>query len=355
MIDDYGYITARIRAMRTRLLPKTFFDRLLRESNLGDIITALDSTEYAQSVTEARTSNASDIIAVETGIAQHLRAVYAKILGMTGGAPRRLLGVILKRWDLFNLKTVIRAKWAGVSWTEAQKNLLPVYELSEPLLKELMKQPDVKAVVDLLVTWHSTYYRPLLTTVADLTKTGNLALMETALDREYYTSALSDLNDEPEGSENAQIVRDFLRTEIDLVNIITLARLIGQKVPALERGSFFIRGGKEITGSYYATLSTVTTVNDMLEKLTTTRYGKVMQEAGITPDAALSVSSLEQIFQAYLGRYAAGFFARYPVSIGPVIGYLWLKLLETTNLRMICRGKAVDLPTSLIQEALIFV
>jgi vacuolar-type H+-ATPase subunit C/Vma6 len=62
--DDYGYINARIRGMKTRLLDKPFFEKLMGEENIHSIIALLQGTDYGQHVEEARTLVTSEIAAI---------------------------------------------------------------------------------------------------------------------------------------------------------------------------------------------------------------------------------------------------------------------------------------------------
>ena len=95
MNDDYSYINARIRGMKSRLLDRPFFEKLLGEESTHAIMALLQGTEYGRHIEEARTLETSEIAAIDEGIRRHLAQTYSAVFGMVGGAPRQLLSVFL--------------------------------------------------------------------------------------------------------------------------------------------------------------------------------------------------------------------------------------------------------------------
>ncbi len=354
MNDDYGYINARIRAMKSRLLDRPFFEKLMGEENLRSIIALLQETEYGRDVEEARTLVASEIAAIEEGIRRHLTQTYSGIFGMVGGAPKRLLGILLGRWDVYNIKTVLRGKFSGVSQEEVLRSLVPVCKLKEPLLKELMKQPDIKAVIDLLVTWNSEYYPPLQAKLSDLSATQSLTNMEVALDKFYFERSLLALKRE-EDDENSQIVRGFLRIEIDILNILMAMKIAENRIPPAERGDLFIREGLEIKGEDFLSAASGKDMNEVLGRFADTSYGELLNPSSQRLSRRGGLPAVERLMEQTMIQRGAAMFAKNPLSIASVVGYLWLKFSEAVNLRMICRGRAGNLPLSAIQEELILV
>jgi len=352
--DDYGYINARIRGMKSRLLDRPFFEKLMGEENIHSVMALLQATDYGKHIEEARTLETSEIAAVEEGIRQHLAQTYSGIFGMVGGAPKRLLGLLLGRWDVYNIKTVLRGKFSGASQEEVLKSLVPVCKLKEPLLKEMMKRPDVKAVIDLLITWNSEYYPPLQAKLSDLSATKSLVNMEVALDRFYFERSLQALKRE-EDDENSLIVMGFLRTEIDTLNILMAMKIVGNQIPPAERGALFIRGGLEVNGEDFLSAASSKDIDEVCGRYANTSYGELLNQAQQRFSKTRALSAVERLMEQYMIQRGAAMFTKNPLSIASVIGYLWLKFCETVNLRMICRSKVANLPLPTIQEELVFV
>ena len=67
----------------------------------------------------------------------------------------RYVRIFLNRWDVHNLKTILRGKNIHSPPEEIREALVPAGTLDEATLVELLKQNDVRDVIDLLATWGS--------------------------------------------------------------------------------------------------------------------------------------------------------------------------------------------------------
>ncbi|HLA38150.1 MAG TPA: V-type ATPase subunit, partial [Candidatus Brocadiales bacterium] len=184
-MDDYGYLAARIRGMKGRLLPGDFFQGLLEQKELMKVADSLLSSPYGEDMSVALAGE-SGLLAVEKALRRNLYRVFRKVLQMCSEEPRRLLRVLLGKWDVYNIKTVLRGKQRGLPAQEVLLALVPAGELDEPKLQELLNQPDVKAVIDTLATWLSPFAPPLVGAFPEYLEKGHLAVLEKALDRYYF-------------------------------------------------------------------------------------------------------------------------------------------------------------------------
>jgi len=221
--QDYGYINARIRAMWSELLSKDFFEKLLRMDFL-DIVTALGKTSYQREI-EEWVIKKGESRAVDEVFKRNLSRTFEKIKHFMGQEAEELTELLLGRFDVHNLKTILR----GIHWNLGEKetvtSLLPAGQLNEVLLQELAKQTDIKSFTDLLTTWKIPFVKPLKTTLPLYSRSKDLVILEAALEKYYYTYALEKLRSK---SYNSTLIRELLATGIDVSNIITLFKL--QKV-----------------------------------------------------------------------------------------------------------------------------
>ena len=221
--QDYGYINARIRAMWSELLSKDFFEKLLRMDFL-DIVTALGKTSYQREI-EEWVIKKGESRAVDEVFKRNLSRTFEKIKHFMGQEAEELTELLLGRFDVHNLKTILR----GIHWNLGEKetvtSLLPAGQLNEVLLQELAKQTDIKSFTDLFTTWKIPFVKPLKTTLPLYSRSKDLVILEAALEKYYYTYALEKLRSK---SYNSTLIRELLATGIDVSNIITLFKL--QKV-----------------------------------------------------------------------------------------------------------------------------
>ena len=97
-VPDYGFAVGRIRSLETRLLDRGRLERMAEAADLAEALALLGETEYAGSIAGGR--RPGEIAAAEFARTRDL------VLGLAPKAPE--LDFLLWRWDLFNLKALLR-------------------------------------------------------------------------------------------------------------------------------------------------------------------------------------------------------------------------------------------------------
>jgi V/A-type H+-transporting ATPase subunit C len=347
---DYGYVNARIRGMKSRLLSRKALDDLILKPDMDSFIAELENTPYKESL-EAAGSRYSGIYRIEYALRDNFTRTFRKIMGLVMDSDaERYLGIFLQKWDIQNVKTVLRGKSIHAAPEEIFECLLPIAGLDEATLTEMIRQPDVKAVIDLLATWKVEYARPLTRAFSRYAVEHDLAVLEGALDRYYYENALGALHKD---SHDEGIVRSMLATEIDVTNIKTALRLTRDKVDAEEAKKYLIDGGRRLDPEFMLSMVRSGTVASALKALEPTRYAFL---AGVSddPGKAEKISGLEKQLDRFLIMKGIGAGRGDPLSVAIAIGYFWAKYNEMTNLRIIARCKTTDMPVERVKEELIY-
>ena len=158
MIDvDYGYANARIRGMKSRLLDRKTMDELAAKPDVNALIAELEKTPYREDIADASTRYGG-IKCVEYALRRNYTRTFRKIMRIVKGEPAETyVRIFLDRWDIQNVKTILRGKSFHIPQDEVFECLVPAGDLDDVTLGEMIKQPDVKAVIDLLATWHVPY------------------------------------------------------------------------------------------------------------------------------------------------------------------------------------------------------
>ena len=341
-MDDYGYLAARVRGMKGELLPEAFFRDLLEQRELMKMADSLLSSPYGKDMSLALTVD-SGLNAIEKVLRQNLCRVFRKVLGMSSGEPHRLLRVLMARWDVFNVKTVLRGKHGGWSAQEVLSALVPAGELDEPRLVELLSQPDVKAVVDTLATWLSPLAPPLLGAFPQYLAKAELGLLEQALDQYYCQWAFSETSEQ---GENEGFVRELLRLETDYQNLLSILKIVSGRLEV--RQVSFLKGGN-LSQEELASLSGAKGLEEVLAGLK-----KGYPDLDGAPSEGLEgPSEIEHLFMCLLLRRWSAMTGKDPLSIAIILGFLGLKMKEFLNLRIIIRGRAHGIPAEVIKKELI--
>ncbi len=352
MVDvDYAYLNARIRGMKGRLLPESTYESLMLKPDVESIITELANTAYKEEI-ERASIQYSGIACIEVALRQDLTRAFRKIILYTKGEEdEKYIRIILHRWDVQNIKTILRGKNIHAAPTEIHDCLVPAGELDDATLVELIKQPDVKAVIDLLATWAIEYAKPLTQNYKDYSEKRDLSLMEYALDKYYFENALALVK---EDSEDDRVAREMLTTEIDVTNLKSAFKIIIDRTEAEGAEKYFVKGGYALSLNHLLALLKPGTLDGAVKQLATTPYEFLAR----LPDEVLrgeKVSVLEKALDDYLIRKGISRFLGDPLSISMTIGYFWAKLRETVNLRIIARMKTTEVPEKELRESLIYV
>ena len=348
---DWGYINARMRGMKSRLLDHRTLDNLILQPDLDSLISELEKTAYREDFIEAR-GRYSDMPCIEYALRKNFVRTFRNVLGFSKEKEaERYISIFLHRWDIQNIKTVLRGKNIHVTSEEILDCLVPAGELDEVTLTELVRQPDPKAVIDLLATWRIPYATPLTTAFPEFVKTGDLGMLECALDRFYYEDALLAVKAR---TPNNAMIRDIISIEIDVVNIKTALRMIRDRVEPEEAKKFLLAGGQELDAKKLDRLLALHTIEDAIAILATTRY-RLLSGTPETSLKAQKISVIEKQLERYLVQQGVRSFLGDPMSVASLIGYFWAKYNEITNIRIISRCKTADFSVENLREELVYV
>lgn len=335
MVMDYGYINARVRGMHSVLLDKKSYDTLLISQDLPSILSEMEKTPYKREIEEASVIR-TGIAAVDFALRKNLVRTYQNISDLVRGTRAEdYIRIFLSRWDVQNIKTILRGKNIHASHDEIFECLVPAGQLDDATLTELLKQPDVRSIIDLMATWNIPYALPLTESVDEWAESHELVTLEYALDRFHYKNALAAV--QGKGPEK-RIIRHLIRTEIDTMNIKNVLRVIRDNLEIEPAMSLFLEGGGHIDQEKFMTMASMASSEEAVSVLDGTPYYFLQ---GLPPLAYSpgTISIIEKELDTYLMRKGMRLFRGDPLAIGVVIGYLWAKYGEVINLRIIARCK----------------
>jgi V/A-type H+-transporting ATPase subunit C len=365
MSSDYGYINARVKAMKSRLLSRERLYELLAARDLTAFADTLGSTDFGKDLGEAfsraprpalglsGTPGPLGLSAVEEGLRRNLCRTSAKLLSFADGRAGELLGVIVERWDLENIKAVLRGKHTRLSKPDILSGVVPAGRLDEARISELAEAEDAKAVADMLATWRSPFARPLTKALSAYAEDNSLANLELALDRFYVSAGLETVK---KGDRNAVLIRGILKEQVDVLNLGTALRLRGEALEESPLLSYWVPGGEKILERHFLALARAESFTQALA-LTPPSLHLLEKPGG--PESPRAGRGDEADFERALSRAFALRCARLyrgdPLAINIPVGYLGMKTLEVANLRLIARGKAFGLSRPELEAELLLV
>ena len=330
------YANARIRAMKGRLLGPKGITELLIQPGLAARLDYLKKTDYGEAVAAQLTREPDALRGAERGLRARLVDDLLRIdRFLSGERVRSLFRAVLAFEDGWSLKTILR----GISQGEPPERtfllLAPTAELDDQALGEMVRQKEVKAVVDLLATWRSPYALPLTQAFARYRTHRELFLLEVALDQFLFAQALDAARGD---GEDGRVLLRFLETQIDLANAGTLLkRADGGKCDDL-----FIPGGRLVTLKRFQQLSLLRE-RDLREALA--RRGPLHLDPRLaTEDEHADPFAVDQILHQAL-REAMQREARvHPLSLAVPLSFVLERRAEVQRIRLVLRGAQFGLP-----------
>lgn len=341
---NLDYLNSRLRGMRGLLLAKRQFDSLITLEGPGEYESFFLGTAYAREVQQV-SERLPQVERIDEALRRNLFAGVQKIYGISEEGARDLLQRVLFWWDLYNLKTVMRGKVANAAPEEVFSALLPVGVLSEGALKELIQAPDLKAIADILALWGMPWGRQLRKALQSWQKEEGLTWLEDALERGCIRESAISFKDD--GSD-ARTVREFTGYMVDRVNLMFVLRNLRSDRRLQGMLNYFIPGGNCLSMHDYAALAGCTGYKAAIEILSAQRIFKRLRLSDCRD--LNHMPSLERWINLQALRRAGEAGRTDPLSIGVLFDYLWRKISEVIDLRLIIRGRNAGIAVGELRE-----
>ncbi len=363
MPTGYGYGNARLRAMRSRLLTAVEYEDLLTRQNIEEVITALTDTPYKEDIELALVRVGGGINCVFEALRSNLTRTLRRIRTFFAGPPGELVDILLRRWDRHNLLTIIRGQSQEVSSETILSALIPVGQLDQVSLRELTRQPGLRAALDLMSAWRLPYARALRQVQARTGTMPDLDQLELALNRFHYASLFETLS---HGNGNRALVREHLQIEVDLINLRTIfqlarlpeiSHLVHQRYNTTDVRPLLIEVGGQLSAQQLVAWSLEAGgLEGLVRQLGTTRYGPALEAGWRRYQAGGDgLTKLERELERWQAQRTAAMFSLNPLSIAVPIGYIGCKELEIVNLRLIAEAVGLNIKREQVRQDLIMV
>jgi V/A-type H+-transporting ATPase subunit C len=336
------YVNARVRARQSALYSEEDYRKLVRMGP-AEIARFMEESEYEREI-NALGSRYSGVDLIEYALNRNLAKQFDDILDWAGGRLYDHIARYLRKFDAWNVKTVIRGIYSDAGRDDVADDLIRAGEFSEEFLERLLDCATIEDVVDRLDG--TLFDAGLEQAYDDYEETGVLVPLENAVDRAYYETLLDDLV----VNEETQQYRDYLEAEIDFRNARNALRL-ARSGADIDPAEYYISGGSLFSASELATLAQ--NPDELVSRIRDSKYGDELDEALDELDEADSLIGFERALETALLEYARGMGNVFPLSVGPVIAYILRKEQEVDNIRAIARGREAGLSEEQIESELV--
>ena len=339
---NYPYVAARVKAKKAALYPQDTYARLL-QMEIPQIARFLGEGPYKDEIL-ALGAQVRGVDLVERATANHLAKVFTQIIEMSEGRLRDMVARYLERWDVSNIKTILRGRLYGASPADIEEDIVAAGSLDTSFLHALVGKETVEEVFDALGGTIFEEARRQMGESFDPTK--GLAAYEDALAHVYYRHLLADI--EPR-TEPSRLFHEFVRREVDILNLRTLLRVWRTK-SAVDR-PVFLDGGLELTVDELRDCAGLDLAGLMGRLSHYSRYGDIA--ASLREVEAHGVAHVERALERAQLKAASRHSHLHPLSVLPVLDFLARKVREVENIRIIARGKEHGLHAETMKELLV--
>lgn len=354
-MPDYDYGNARLHAMKSRLLSSREMVALAGVGSLQGLISALTKTAYRKSVESALTRT-TGMDCIEDTLRNNLESTIGKIRDFYTDSAQKLVEIVLRAYDIHNLKAILRGLSKNVPAGEILRVLLPVGTLKYPLLRELARLRNPREAMDALVSMGQPIAWPLITLRTEQPGV-ELFELELALEQWHYREARHSLR-----TENLldRALSNALALEADLSNVLTVLRFVREPAERDLLREYFSDGRIEhlFIGPGRIDFELLKGVCDQdsiaaaIESLAGTNLAPALQAGLERYEVSQKLSDMEKQLKSYRLKWMANQLVNDPLGIGVVLGYIAVKTNEISNIRWIAHGIDLGLKTKTIRAEL---
>ncbi|MBI5234288.1 MAG: V-type ATPase subunit [Deltaproteobacteria bacterium] len=343
---DLGYFNARIKGFKGRLLRWPEYEVLFSQTDMDSLVERLRATDYRKEIEVASAIFKEGTALVSEALRMNMLQTFGAVWSVCPEAGRPYLNALFSIWEVFNLKTLVRGiDKGGVGREGLMDMLMPVAGLDRSALRELNRSRDMAELIRTLATWGSPYAVVLKNKLRGYLKNKNTYAMEMSLDQEGFKV----LDGLPRREPDWSAVRGFFSMRADAVNIMTLVKTSGEGFSPQEIAGFFIDGGKALTKKSFLAAAKKNTRDEVLMALADTVMGVRLRHMLFSVDRP---GLFEKALDTWMAKEMLRFSIAEPLCIALVFAYVYMKVREIKNLRLILRAKAFGIPSDELKDML---
>jgi V/A-type H+-transporting ATPase subunit C len=286
----------------------------------------------------------SGVDLIEYALNRNLAKQFDDILDWANGRLYDLIARYLRKFDAWNVKTVIRGIYSGASREEVEVDLIRAGEFEDRLVNRLLDTTSIEEAIDVLD--RTIFGDALEEAFEEYESAGVLVPLENAVDRVFYENLLSEVR----WDEATQQYRDILLAEVDFRNARNALRL-ARSGADIDPAEYYIEGGKLFTRTELSGLAS--NLDELVQRIRDSTYGDELSDALNDLEEAESLIAFERALETALLDYSASLGNVFPLSVSPVISYILAKEREVDNIRAIARAREAGLSPEQIEEELV--
>jgi vacuolar-type H+-ATPase subunit C/Vma6 len=351
--SPYAAPLGRFKAVAPELLPKELYAALATATEIDDVAKLLEPTVYGPEIAQASATYAG-VTRLEVAINRLFVRRNRSVLEAAPFAGKALILAYLQRWDVENISAILSAKAQGRTLAETEAFLVSDRSLPAGLMagaltlddyRLLLQQTTIESIASQLVRFG--YGGTLIPQLDAYDRSHDIFPLLHALWTQYYETLLSSSRFF-QGDE--WVVREFLRSEIDVRNVLLLLKGKNASLPVEAVLDRFIEGGN-LPRAEAADLYGAPGVEELVGALGP-RFPELAEALpAFKGDPTLVPFELMLVRERSIREMKR--LRSYPMSVAVLFDYLLHAELERSDLRRIIYGKQYSVATEAIAASLV--
>ncbi|MEN8176680.1 MAG: V-type ATPase subunit [Pseudomonadota bacterium] len=337
-VSEYAFLHARVSLFAARLLPGESLRELLEQPGVahGDYFVRTG----IPALVEAPPDDAHEL---EQQLATVLLGETFALARVLSSPARHLLLHWMHRFDMVNLKMLIRCKLSGCGVDEIRRRLLILDPVPGLPLDSLMHTESIEELLREMEAGPCAELAKQLRRSLGGGEGAEVFLVEAAVDYFFFkvlnrkVAALSETE--------RRDLRPFIGRIIDQANLVWLMRYrLAYGMTPPQAYFMLVSRGLQLDRGHLAALARLEGLRDMIEAL--------------PPNLALflrdadTISGVEDRFNAYLLEEAQRTLKYTRFNLARAIAYLLLRERQLLNIHQVLKGRLLGLPDTLIRRAI---
>ncbi len=333
---SYAYLHARVSVLAGQLLPA---------GGLETLITCLPEQEAAllqnAGLALSDASGPEEPAALEQWLIDALVADFTVLARALSGVPRELLVYWARRFELSNLKAIIRGKMAEQPAEKIREQLLDIGAFATLPLDDLLRTEDV---AELLRRLEVTPYADIARQARRIyEEQQGLFALDAAMDRRYLSGlgkrvTALDANDR-------RILRRLVGAILDRFNLIWLLRYrFAYNLTAAEAYYLLIPGGYRLRGAELQALAQLGSFEEVLGNLPEPLASELARASCIT--------TVDRLLEEQIGSIADSILRYTAFNLARAFAYLVMRERDLLQLHAVLKGKRLHMKPDTIRLAL---
>lgn len=340
---NYAYTVARVKAKKSLLLGEEDYNKMLQMS-VPEISRYISESGYQKEMADLA-GKFDGVDLVETATYASMAKVFSSILAASQGELETMVSAYLEKWDIWNLKVILRGKSYGLDTEAIREDLVPAGSLGAESLEKIVALDSIEDIIAAYAKMVSMNAQDVL----DAYKVNlNLGAVEDYVDKYHYQRLLASIDP---SSRPTRMFEGYIRKEIDVKNLETILKLKAEGIYGEEVMDYIIPGGKQIDRKFATQLANAETIAAAASDLSQLEFYDVIKD--LVEADNVNLSNVVTEMKKYEIAQAKKFSHLYPLSVVPILDYMIHKEVEASNIRTIARGVESGLSKETIKGLLV--